>query len=143
MLSFASWMSLCIAWIALAKLPELYPQWLITTSRPGAFSRSAREYLAANSRAGAMSSKHTKAFPPAAIIVSPPRPWAIPPKVLSMLLPKALLIISDPATASRSLFDKKTKDCIPIASMTPLQKGVFFFLHFPLEKIDWDYHPFN
>jgi len=27
--------------------------------------------------------------------------------------------------------------------MTPLQKGVFFFLHFPLKKIDWDYHPFN
>jgi hypothetical protein len=32
---------------------------------------------------------------------------------------------------------------ILVALMTPLQKGVFFFLHFPLKKIDWDYHPFN
>ena len=27
--------------------------------------------------------------------------------------------------------------------MIPVQKGVFFFLHFPLKKINWDYHPFN
>lgn len=40
------------------------------------------------------------------------------------------------------LFKFATVGCVN-TFMIPLHKGVFFFLHFPLKKIDWDYYPLN